>query len=326
MANRNLTWSEHKGLNELYTRGETKLKLLSSGYIRKLKTEKKLIDSRFGNKNYLIPRNSFKSFYEENIKEAYLQFSEFLKENGLEDDGRRNYDEYDIRTLIFIKANNEEFSQKLTTIRQFSSLVFKEKGSKYLENKDSVKKAVCKILQIDRFPEEDAKDNQWRLVVDSVHPKAVILCENIAHLKNADKMRNNNIELWYVGGNNVGIIKFISHEKLQLPMYYSCDWDFAGIQIYLRVKKVLKEKNAEIKLLFPYTIETFLSVHSPYHFSEWDLSKPLSGLPETEFCEREITLIKALIEKKHWIEEESLDLVSNFEFNHHGEKSNNCRN
>jgi hypothetical protein len=196
MANRNLTWSEYRGSNELYTRGETRLRLLNNAYIRKLKSERRLIDYKFGSKDCLVPRNSFKDFYEDNLKESYLQFSKFLKENDLEDDGRRNYDEYDIRTLIFIKENKKEFSQKLTTIRQFSALVFKEKGSKYLENKVSVKKAVYKLLQIERFPEEDTKDNQWRLVVDCLEPKAVILCENIAHLKNADKIRRNSIELW----------------------------------------------------------------------------------------------------------------------------------
>jgi hypothetical protein len=180
----------------------------------------------------------------------------------------------------------------------------------------SVKKAVCKLLQIDRFPEEDPKDNQWRLVVDCLQPKAVILCENIAHLKNADKIRSNNIELWYVGGNNVGIIKYISSEKLKLPLYYSCDWDLAGLQIYARVRNLIKQKNATIKLLFPYTMETALPVDSPHHFSEWDTSKLLSGLSETEFCEREIMLIKTLIDKKHWIEEESLDLIETFSFNH----------
>lgn len=316
MANRNLTWAEHRGLNELYARGQTKLSLLGNGYIRNLKIEKKLIDYKFGNRNYLVPRNGFKSFYEQNLKDVYLKFAEFLKEHGLDNDGRRNYDEYDIRTLIFISENKNEFSQKLTTIRQFSALVFKEKGSKYLENKESVKRAVCRLLQIDHFPEEDPKDNQWRLVVDCLQPKAVILCENIAHLKNADKMRSNNIELWYVGGNNVGIIKFISPEKLNLPLYYSCDWDLAGLQIYLRVKTKIEEKGAKIKLLYPHIMQTSLPVDSPYHFSKWDAAKPLSGLPETEFCEREIMLIQTLIEKKHWIEEESLDLIEIFSFTH----------
>jgi hypothetical protein len=120
-----------------------------------------------------------------------------------------------------------------------------------------------------------------------------------------------------LGGNNVGIIKFISPEKLKLPLYYSCDWDLAGLQIYQRVKTIIRAKNAEIKLLYPYTIETALPVDSPHHFSEWDVSLPLSGLPETEFSEREIRLINALIDKKHWIEEESLDLIEVFSFNHY---------
>lgn len=317
MSTRNLTWAELRALHELYVKGETKLRILDNAFIKRLKREKKLIDFKFGNKNILVSRFGYSQFYEDNLKSEFLKFAAFLEESGLENDGRRNYDEYDITTLIFINANKDEFRSNLTTIRQFSSLVFKEKGSKYLENKLSLKRAVCQILEIDDFPDRDPKMHQWRLVTDCLQPMAVILCENMAHLKNADKARENNIELWYVGGNNTSIIEFIPAQKLTLPLYYSGDWDLAGLQIYLRVKEILSQKGVVISLLFPYDTNNSLSVRSPHHNSEWDLSKPLSGLPASHFLEREKNLIQILIQKSHWIEEESLDLITNFVFNHY---------
>ncbi|RYE54481.1 MAG: hypothetical protein EOP48_12235 [Sphingobacteriales bacterium] len=249
---------------------------------------------------------------------TYIKYSEFFSRNEIESDGRRSYDEYDLNTLLFIERNREELAKGLTTMRQFSAVIFKGKGSKYLEEKHSLRKAVCKLLRIVDFPDQDPKTHQWRLVVDCVNPQAIVLCENIAYLKNPERARDNYIELWYVGGNNIGILKHIPTQKLNLPLYYSCDWDFAGLQIYARVKQMLAENGVLISLFFPHNTSDSLHVDSPFHKSKWDKSGLLSGLPVQHFSIREKELIAELIRKDHWIEEEGLDLVSNFLFNHTG--------
>lgn len=146
-------------------------------------------------------------------------------------------------------------------------------------------------------------------MVDCLNPKAVVLCENIAHLKNPWKAREHNIELWYVGGNNIGITDYISPEKLSKPLYYSCDWDYHGLSIYSRIKDKLRVKFFDIGLLLPDTYETALPVNSPHHKSKWNFNKKLSGLNTADFSEDAIKLIEKLVKENKWIEEESMDLV-----------------
>ena len=233
-----------------------------------------------------------------------------MLEQNLESDARRRYTEYDIKILMFIARQKEELAQNLSTIRTFSGELFKGQGSKYLENKPGLKDAVCKILGIADFPEKDPKNLQWRFVVDCLDPEVVVLCENIAHLKNPWKTREHNIELWYVGGNNIGIIDYISPEKLSKPLFYSCDWDHDGLAIYSRIKEKLHLKSFDIELLFPYNQENTLPVNSPHHKSKWKFNKILSGLKTGHFSNKSLQLIEKLIRENKWIEEESQDLIA----------------
>jgi len=274
--------------------------------------QKGLLRYRKGNMKVLEAAPHYAGFYEQNLKSAFEQYQHFLVNHDLEDDGRRKYTEEDIQTMIFIADQREEFKQKLTTIRTFSSEFFKNKGSKYLENKPGLLDAVRKILNISAFPEEDPKNLQWRFVVDCLTPVKVILCENIAHLKSPWKAREHNMELWYVGGNNIGIIDHIGEGKLQLPLYYSCDWDYHGLSIYSRIRQKLLSKGVAISLLMPYRIDVALPVNSPHHNSNWIFNKPLSGLDPSAFNKEEHVLIRYLVERNKWIEEESLELPAFF--------------
>ncbi len=55
---------------------------------------------------------------------------------------------------MFIATQREELTKNLSNERTFSSQIFKGKGSKYLENKPGLRKAVCSILGIVDFPEK----------------------------------------------------------------------------------------------------------------------------------------------------------------------------
>jgi len=112
-----------------------------------------------------------------------------------------------------------------------------------------------------------------------------------------------------VGGNNIAIIDDIDESDLSKPIYYSCDWDLAGLQIFSRIKAKLKERKTDIQLLFPNEPHKRVSTYIPYHDSHWDLTKPLSGIVLEDFSKKELKLVKNLIDKEEWIEEESFDII-----------------
>lgn len=307
---RALTWRHLKALNQLYVDKRTDAKIADNGYIANvLMTQKRLLKFKSGNNKILETAPKYAAFYEENFKQDFEQYSRFLQTANLEDDARRRYTEEDILTLMFIAEQKEELVKNLTTIRTFSVNIFKEMGSKYLENKPGLKSAVCIILGIIDFPEKDPKNLQWRFVTDCINPKSIVLCENLDRLKNPWKAREANLELWYVGGNNIGIIDFIDADKLRLPIYYCCDWDFDGLSIYSRIKNKIKSKGYELNLLIPDVYEIALPIDSPHHSSRWNFNNSLSGLKHEDFLDEAVNLIKRLIQDNKWIEEESMDLI-----------------
>jgi len=309
-TNQNLIWRHYKALNELYTKGRTLAKISTNPYINAiLIRQKKLIKPKVGNIKILEAQPAFKAFYEKEFKATYERFEKFLNEQGLNDDARQKYSVQDLLTLMFIEENKSTLKAGLTTIRKFSNIVFKGNGSKYLEQHPGLQLAVCKLLGITEFPDKDPKSLQWRLVVDSASPRAVVLCENLAFLKSPWSARENQIELWYVGGNNTAIIDFIGEDKLNLPVYYSCDWDYHGIRIYLMIKEKLKVKGCEITLLFPENTDLRLPVDMPHHKSKWLQDKPFSNFKPEFFKVEEKELIEELIRSNQWIEEESFDLI-----------------
>lgn len=302
-----MKWIEFKALNNLYINGEIKLNntLIQSGEINYLINSLQILD-RSHDKLFRV--RGFTEIYEKEYLEKYNRYETFLLRRGLLKPQTR-LDEGDILTLIFIDDHKEELIKNLSSIRTFSSKLFKGQDSKYLENKSGLKAAVCKILSIADFPEKDPKNLQWRLVIDCTKPKIIVLCENIAHLKNPWKARELNMELWYVGGNNIAKIDAIDPAKLRLPVYYSCDWDFDGLSIYSRIKEKLKAKNCKLQLIIPNNYEASLHIHSGHHNSKWNFSKKLSGLKYEDFSDEAINLIERLIKDNKWIEEESFELA-----------------
>lgn len=304
-----LSWRELKALNSLYVEGKTDAKVQGYDYFKYLMDDLKLINTKEGNSKVLIASDEYDSFYEKSYKSRFEYYSNFLVKNGLETDARKNYNEFDIKTLNFILANKSQIIPNLTTLHKFSNLFFEGKGSKYLENKKSVLDAVYKILDIQKFPAQDPKENLWRFVVDCPSPEAVVLCENLDFLKTYWIAEENNLKLWYVGGNNTGIINKIDRVEFNRPFFYSGDWDLAGLKIYCRVKEILANYNKEIILLYPNDPENRLTIDVQGHKSRWDFNKKFSGLDSVNFNVREIELITNLIQNDEWIEEESNDLI-----------------
>ncbi|KAB2915996.1 MAG: hypothetical protein F9K23_09700 [Bacteroidetes bacterium] len=306
---RNLTWRELKALNDLYAKRKTQAKVQDSDYFKYLIDDAEIIERKLGNSRVLLPTDNFIQFYENSLRENFNHYVEFLEHKNLETDARKNYNEEDIKALMFIDKNKNQIVPNLTTINKFSGEFFRGKGSKYLANKPSVLYAVLRILEINDFPASDPKEHQWRFVVDCPNPKAVVLCENLNFLKLPWIAERYSIKLWYVGGNNIAIIDQIDQEEFKRPLFYSADWDLAGLKIYSRIKHKLANRNKNIALLFPSNLNNRLPVNSPYHNSKWEFTKEFSGLFHTDFNIQEISLIQDLINNNQWIEEESNDLI-----------------
>lgn len=306
---KDLSWKELRALNDLYVKGKTLAKVQESDYFKYLIEDKEIIERKVGNSKVLLATDSFYTFYETKLKDNFNHYMTFLEQENLETDARKNYTEEDIKSIMFVNRNRAQIIPNLTTINKFSGEFFEGKGAKYLASKQSVLKAILKILDISDFPASDPKEHQWRFVVDCPNPKLIVLCENLNFLKLPWLAEKYSIKLWYVGGNNIAIIDQIDQAEFNRPFYYSADWDLAGLTIYSRIKKKLDTRDKGIKLLFPNDPNNRLPVNSPKHKSKWDFTKEISGLMAANFNAQEISLIKDLINNNQWIEEESNDLI-----------------
>lgn len=306
---KNVEWKYLKGLHQLYIEKKTKLKILNNDYINLiLFKQKKLIKYKSGNHSIIEANNRYSEFYEEEFLDIYNYYNAFFEQSAIENNAKKSFTEEDLKALIFIYYNKEELKNNLTTQKKFSAQIFKYENSKYLQNKTSLKNAVLQLLEIDEFPEKDPKNNQWRFVVDCLNPKVIVLCENLDCLKVPLEYKNNNIELWYVGGNNTKPLEDISQDKLKLPIYYFCDWDYNGLQIYSSVKRIFKSKEVDVKIIQPQTLGIAIDVDVNHHKSKWNENE-FSNLKKDDFSSQEIEFINRLISENKWIEEESLDLI-----------------
>lgn len=304
--NKNITWKELKALDDLFHLKKTKANIQEHPYIKYLLEDKCILDIKPGNNKIIISTDEFDIFYEETFKISYDESKKFLIENGIEPSAKKNFTLEDVKSLMLIAGNRVELRKNPTNIEDFSNEFFDI--SKYLKYKVSLRNAVFKILDITEFP-LDKKENQWRLVVDHINPKAIVLCENKSFLKQPWISKKAKVKLWHVGGNNIKIIDDIDEMDLSKPIYYSCDWDLAGLQIYSRIKTKFRSRNKDISLLYPNEPHKKISTYIEYHNSHWDLTRKLSGLSMDVFSKKELILINDLIQKEKWIEEESFDLA-----------------
>lgn len=303
-----ITWRQLQGLHQLYENKSTKVKLMSNVYVKRVIYGKlHLIKHRDGNPNVIEKNNGFDTFFETHLLDQYQYYSEFFESVGIEISARRTYSQDILETLILIHKNRNELKKKLSTSHIFSSNFFEDKDSKFLDNQKQLKKDILTILGVDKFPRESPKDQQYRLVVDCLNPKYILLCENIDYLKDPFEFRKNNIELWYVGGNNTKKLLELPTDKIRFPFYYVCDWDYHGMDIYTRIKKIVNDKKKEVTLIIPRN-PMLKPIKSGNHDSGWQ-DAAFSGLKQDSFNEEEKVLIEELISKNKWIEEQTIDPI-----------------
>jgi hypothetical protein len=305
-----MNWQSFKSFHELYETGKTKSRpsLIGNAIFRYhayqtkellftkkeiLVKNKTLFDQTFNNR-YINKYNEcleLLNSIEENTPQCRLEVNDILclKEMKRQMD---NGELEDIRGQII--DSNE-------TRRGVSLMFFKHE--KHLDASEALERAVKRILKIDAFA--DNRDFQYLYVLQCYNPKAIVLCENLYFLKMPDKARKKHLELWYAGGRNIE--KLIYTQSRDLPIYYLCDWDYDGLDIYSSVK----EKVSNIQLLTPNGNR--MNIETTEHKSLWrnrETPSLLSGLQAELYSDVQKQLIETLIIRNDWIVEESNDLVA----------------
>jgi len=301
-----MNWTVLKSLDEIYRSGQTKNKasLKKDAKIEHLLETKELVTAgKYLNKGY-----RFDAYYEKYHLENFEDYIIFLEENELMKPQLR-FAEEDIKILMDIKTRMDsgelfeiraQIIEYEESIRGVSSMFFK--NEKYLLGKNALVNAVKYVLNISELA--DDKDQQYIYALKCHEPKCIVLCENLDFLKKPSRPRKHNIELWYAGGRNIA--KLTYSQTRDLPIYYSCDWDYDGLDIFQEVKEIF----TEIILLTPNAPSK--DIVDSEHKSLWknpESLSHLSGLNLLDYSTTQKEIIKRLIENNHWITEEDNDLI-----------------
>ncbi|MFT3677565.1 MAG: hypothetical protein QM781_16870 [Chitinophagaceae bacterium] len=305
-----MNWQSFKSLYKLYKTGKTESRdSLRDDSIFKYHAHqtKELMFTR----KEIVVKN--KALFDQTFRNLYLnKYNDCI---GLLNSIEENTPQckFDVDDILRLKEMKQQMdSGELDEIREQIiasnetrrgvSLMF-FKNEKHLDASEALERAVKKILNIEQFA--DNRDFQYLYVLHCDDPKAIILCENLYFLKMPEKPRKKNIELWYAGGRNIEKLNYA--DRRGLPVYYICDWDHDGLDIFRSVKSIIPE----IILLTPNG--TPKDIIKTEHKSLWrNPERPLllSGLDGDLFSLGQISLIEQLIENNTWIVEESNDLIA----------------
>jgi len=312
-----MNWQSFKSLYELYEFGKTKFKpTLGDDAVFKYHAyqTKELLITR---KEILVvdtASNSFKEAFEKRYLQTYNDCIVLLDSID-ENTPQCKFEVDDIMRLKEMKTQmingallkiREQIIESKETRRGVSLMFFK--NEKHLDGSEALERAVKKILDVKDFA--DDRDFQYLYVLECYEPKCIVLCENLYFLKMPEIPRENNIELWYAGGRNIDKLRYSNDRGL--PIYYVCDWDYDGLDIF----RLVKQKLPNIQLLTPNGGPR--DIIKTEHKSRWkNLENPplLSGLDHNLFSELQRKVIEKLIKEDCWIVEESnnlLDMIRNF--------------
>jgi hypothetical protein len=310
--NKQLTWRDIKALYQLYHERQTRAQIGEHPYINHLFSypDKCLEYVPKGAKKVIVPTNKFDAEYiKQGFEQSYLDYEKFLSENELLNI-HANYSEFEIRALMTMKNSEAILNELKIKIEKgeesrkgISNLFFK--SAKYIQKGSALERAVLKIISVNEFPQNE---NQGFYRVPCLNPKCIIICENMYFLT-LTIARQNNVELWCAGGNNVK--PFENLDKINYPIYYLCDWDYDGLKIYERIASIIEcisDKKSPLNLITPNGKRESITGTNDYHSSQWQSNISFSGLNFNQYSEQQKELILNLIESNEWIEEESNDI------------------
>jgi hypothetical protein len=310
--NKQLTWRNIKALHQLYHERQTRAQIREHPYIDHLFSypDKCLEYLQKGAKKVIIPTSKFNAEYtKQGIEQLYLIYGKFLAENELLTN-QSNYSEFEIRALTRMKNSESILNELKTKIEKgeesrkgISNLFFK--SAKYIQKGSTLERAVLKIIGVKEFFQNE---NQGFYHVPCLNPKFIIICENMYFLT-LTIARQNNVELWCAGGNNIK--PFENTSKILYPIHYLCDWDYDGLKIYEKIAdriERISDKKSSLQLITPNGKKESITSTSDYHNSQWRSHLPFSGLDPDKYSNEQKELIMKLINSNKWIEEESNDL------------------
>ncbi|MDR2653500.1 MAG: hypothetical protein LBC68_14540 [Prevotellaceae bacterium] len=317
MINKQLTWPEFKALYQLYHNHKTNLKIQERPYFKYLMREG-YVRKKSGSPGTTESYGKFANEYrQENIENLYHKYYSFLSENMILT-SHTPFSEFEIKCLINIKQcenvivdNGQtllsEMRSKIEAGKDGRKGISKSffKSAKHIEKGSALEDAVLRIIGIDRFPQNEG---QWIYRVPCKNPFCIILCEN-RYFLTLDIAQKRNVELWHVGGNNTLPIENLP--GIKHPIYYLCDWDLTGLQIYERIYRrieIIKDKASSLQLLTPNGTPEYINETEEYHRSRWDKTTELSSLSEELYSHEQLDLIRNLIQTDKWIEEEGNDI------------------
>jgi hypothetical protein len=275
-----MNWQAIKQLNLLHTHGSVPADILKFSFI------KRMVDMdyiRQTDSKTLVKSKSFDPFYTNTLLPKFCQYEAFLNRYELQG---VNLDETDIEILLQLEIDRNIILAQGKSQKEISASYFG--GAKKLRRNSRVYDAVVKILGLETLP-RDEHDQQFLYVLhcESLKPKCIVLCENDNKLR---KPRLKDVELWHAGGRNTAKLKFI--QEPQLPIYYLCDWDNKGIEIYQDIKRSIFP---DIELLIPAQGVKTTEVKSP-----WALQ-----IHRELFSPKALEILDSVIPEK-WIEEENI--------------------
>jgi len=303
-----MNWQSFKALYELYKTGKTRsrVSLVESKVFKYHAHQTK--ELLFARKEILVKNKaSFDQTFNIHYLDKYNDCIDLLNTIG-ENTPQCKFEVVDILRLKEMKQQmdsgeldeiRKQIIESNETRRGVSLMFFKHE--KHLDASEALERAVKKILDIEQFA--DSRDFQYLYVLHCNTPRAIVLCENLYFLKMPEKPRNNNIELWYAGGRNIEKLNY--SDRRDLPIYYICDWDHDGLDIFKSVKTIIPE----IVLLTPNGEPK--DIIKTEHKSLWINSENpslLSGLNRELFFPNQKLLIEQLIRNNAWIVEESNNL------------------
>lgn len=318
MINKQLTWPEFKALYQIFYERKTNLKVLERPYFKYLLREG-YIKNKIGKSTTIEPYSKYDEEYKkENIEELYHKYYSFLSKNQILT-AQTPFSEFEIKCLMNIKqCDNVLLNNGQTLLFEMRNKIEEGKdgrkgisqsffkSAKHIEKGSALENAVLKIIGIDKFPQNEG---QWIYRVPCKNPIGIILCEN-RYFLTLDIAQKRNFELWHVGGNNTLPIENLP--KIEYPIYYLCDWDLMGLQIYERIYhwiETIHERASSLQLLSPNGKPERLKDTEEYHHSKWDKTTKFSSLATNLYSHKQLTIIECLINADEWIEEESNNLL-----------------
>jgi len=258
----------------------------NENYIRYL-IDRKAIEPN--GKQFSITKKFEENFLEE-IETTFNQCNSFIAKYDL-DYLENHYSIEEVESLIKIETEKQKIIEQEISLQNILTIYFG--SSKHKTVQSNLSKAIKTILGIDVFPEE-SKDQQFTSIL---YPKRqtrfIILCENKNRLITP---RHEFIEFWFAGGKNTKQLQFVPKPKH--PMFYLFDWDYDGLEIYIRVKE---KYFPSLQAFLPSNPSSLMEKQEDVknHHSKWKNDKFLKHLNS-----REKNIATTLMKAPGWIIEE----------------------